>query len=131
MFFEFFKVNKKMISLKRLIMFFCTILAISLLCCSPGTSSESFNYYSDTPAWLKAKIDSISVSTEHYYGWTKVFRYNMNETFVYLFSIPLSSCKYCELYGQDGNKLTAFNDSALQSVLNQKTGEVLIWENKK
>lgn len=118
-------------SLNKLIMIFSITAAAIFISCSSGISSDSYNYDSETPPWLKEKIDSIGNSTGHYYDWTKVYRYNFNEPFIYNFSIPLSSCKYCELYNQKGDKITAFNDSTLQSILNKRTGEILIWVNKK
>lgn len=118
-------------SLNKLIFLLSITAAAILISCSSGISSDSFNYDSEAPSWLKEKIDSISNSTGHYYDWTKVYRYDFNESFIYHFSIPSSSCIYCELYNQEGDKITAFNDSTLQSILNKKTGEVLIWVNKK
>lgn len=126
-----FKAGGKMKSPNKLILLFSITAAAIFISCSSGISSDSFNYDSETPRWLKEKIDSIRNSTGHYYDWTKVYRYNFNESFIYHFSIPLSSCKYCELYNQEGDKITAFNDSTLQSILHRKTGEVLIWVNKK
>ena len=118
-------------SLKKIINLFIITLTVTFLSCCSGTGSESFHYDSEPPAWLKEKIDSISSSTRHYYDWTKVYRYNFNESFIYHFSIPASSCIYCELYNQEGDRITAFNDSTLQSILNKKTGEVLIWVNSR
>jgi hypothetical protein len=112
-------------------MFFSVATIVILVGCSSGISSDSLNYNVETPSWLKEKIDSISNSTRHYYDWTKVYRYDFNESFIYHFSIPASSCIYCELYNQEGDKITALNDSTLQSILNKKTGEVLIWVNEK
>ena len=110
----------------RIVIINFVFLTIILISCNIESGSEVFNYESDTPAWLKQKIDSISNFTGHYYDWTRVYRYNWNESFVYHFSVPLSSCKHCELYDHDGNKITAFNDS-----LKARKGEVLIWGNKK
>jgi hypothetical protein len=117
--------------LKKIIIVFALFLALVLLRCSMDRGSETFKLEKDTPVWLEEKINTISNFTGHYYDWTRVYRYEWNNSFIYLFSVPASSCMYCELYDQDGNKVTAFNDSLLQDILQTRKGEVLIWENKK
>jgi len=117
--------------LRRIILLSALFLTIILFRCSMGGGTETFNFEKDTPVWLKEKISTISNFTGNYYDWTRVYRYEWNKSFIYLFSIPLSSCTYCELYHQDGNKVTAFNDSLLQDILQTRKGEILIWENKK
>jgi len=116
---------------KRIIVVSALFLTFILLGCSTAGGSEVSNLEKDTPVWLKEKITTISNFTDNYFDWTRVYRYEWNKSFIYLFSIPLSSCTYCELYDQDGNKVTAFNDSLLQDILQTRKGEVLIWENKK
>jgi len=117
--------------LRRIILVPALFLTIILFGCSMGGGTETFNFEKDTPVWLKEKIGTISNFTGNYYDWTRVYRYEWNKSFIYLFYIPLSSCTYCELYHQDGNKVTAFNDSLLQDILQTRKGEILIWENKK
>ena len=99
--------------------------------CSSGSYSETYNFNESTPEWLKEKIDSISNASGNYYDLTKVYRYDWKESFIYYFYIPVSSCMYCELYDENGNKITAVNDSLLQNTLKTRDGEVLIWVNKK
>jgi hypothetical protein len=77
---------------------------------------------------VEKKIDSIS--TNLYYGGTKVYRYKCSGSYIYYFEIPLSSCIYCEIYVQDGHKLSVTNDM-LQDCLNDKKNEVLVWEWKR
>ena len=117
--------------IRRIVIISCLFLIVVLITCNVESSKVVFDYERDTPAWLKEKIDSISSSTGHYYDLTKVYRYNWNESFVYHFSVPLSSCIYCELYDHDGNKVTAIKDSLLQDILKTRNGELLLWENKK
>jgi hypothetical protein len=117
--------------IRRIVIISCIFISIVLISCNLYSGSETFDFDRDTPAWLKAKLDSISNFADHYYDWTRVYRYDWNESFVYHFSVPLSSCIYCELYDHDGNKVTAIKDSLLQDILKTRNGEVLIWENKK
>jgi hypothetical protein len=116
---------------KRITIASALFLTFILLGCSTAGGSKISNLEKDTPVWLEEKINTISNFTGHYYDWTRVYRYEWNNSFIYLFSVPASSCMYCELYDQDGNKVTAFNDSLLQDILQTRKGEVLIWENKK
>jgi hypothetical protein len=108
------------------IIFVSSFLLFVLLGCKKENSVEPFNYERDTPGWLKAKIDTISNHRE-YYG-TKVFRYEWNRKYVYHFQIPISSCAYCEIYNQDGNKITFSDDNVFQEFLKNKKNETLIWE---
>ncbi len=117
--------------LKKIVIVFALLLALILFRCSMDIGSENHKFEKDTPVWLEEKINTISNFTGHYYDWTRVYRYEWNNSFIYLFSVPASSCMYCELYDQSGNKVTAFNDSVLQEILQTRKGEVLMWENKK
>jgi hypothetical protein len=117
--------------IKYLILLLVSLLIILLNSCSSADRSESFDYDKETPQWLKIRIDSISTSTGHYYDLTKVYRYNWKDTYIYHFSIPLSSCVYCELYDQNGRKISAAVESSLKNILHNRKNEVLIWDNKK
>jgi len=106
-------------------------LIFFLIGCGTGSSSETYNFNEDMPEWLEGKIDSISSASGHYNDLIKVYRYNWKSSFIYYFSNPLSSCMYCEIYDQDGKKMTASNDSLLQNTLKTRDGEILIWKNNK
>jgi hypothetical protein len=81
---------------------------------------------SDQPEWLRIKIDSMSAN--HDYSGTKVFRYKWRGDFVYHIEIPVSSCIYCELYTPEGVKIKFADNNELQDFMNNKTDMVLIWE---
>ena len=91
--------------------------------------TEPFNYERDTPIWLKEKI--ISMSTNHDYFGAKVFRYEWHDKFLYHIMIPISSCAYCELYDQNGNKINFSDDETFQDFLINKKNEILVWEWRK
>jgi hypothetical protein len=110
--------------MKKIIYLFL-FLFLTFVGCS---NKEIFNYERDTPAWLKAKIDSVTTANPKYYSGTKVFRYEWNEQYIYHFSIPLSSCVYCEVYDQNGRKIQ-FTDNAMKSDFEQnKINKVLLWD---
>ena len=119
------------IKIKMLESFSVLALIFFLIGCSAGSGSETYNFNKDTPEWLKEKIYGISSASGHYNDLTKVYRYDWKKSFIYYFYNPLSSCVYCELYDQDGKKITAANDSLLQNTLKNRNGEILIWENRK
>jgi hypothetical protein len=106
-----------------------TVLALFLLVgCSTDNGPEPFDYARDTPTWLKAKIALMSTDTTRYYVRTKVYRYEWHWEFVYHISIPISSCMYCEVYDQSGNRIQFTNDAMLQDFLGNRKDEVLVWE---
>ena len=99
-----------------------------LVGCNNDNGQQPFDYAKDTPAWLKEKIAVMSTDTTRFYVRSKVYRYNWNWQFVYHISIPLSSCMYCEIYDQFGNRIKFVNDAMLQNFLSTRTDEVLVWE---
>jgi hypothetical protein len=59
---------------------------------------------------------------------TKVFRYGWRGKYVYHIFIPISSCAYCEVYGQQGNKIQLANDTVVQDYIFNRKNEILVWE---
>ena len=80
----------------------------------------------DTPEWLKNYIEDIQ-DNPNYLG-TKIYRYEWKEKFVYHIWIPISSCAYCEIYNQKGEKISFKNDEEFQDFINKKKNEIIIWE---
>ena len=113
--------------LKRIV-FISFFLSLMFLGCHKDNAVEPFNYDKDVPVWLKAKISLMSSDTANFYYGTKVYRYSWNQVIIYYFSIPLSSCMYCELYDQNGNKVQIVNDAMLQDFLKNRKDEILIWQ---
>ena len=68
------------------------------------------------------------MSNNHYYHGSQVYRYVWHESYAYYIFIPVSSCAYCEVYDQNGGKITFTDDNMLQDYLNNRKYEVLIWE---
>ena len=101
------------------------ILFFLLISCQ-SKSVEAFNFDRDCPEWLKIKIDSIS--TQSYYTGTVVNRYKWNDSYLFEFNIPLSSCMLCELYYIDGTKTNFPDDNTLQEYINNRTEKVFVWE---
>ena len=91
-------------------------------------STEPFDYTKDTPAWLKDKVTLMSSDTAKFYAKTTVYRYSWHSDYVYYISIPLSSCMYCEVYDQTGQKLKFSSDAMLQDFLNNRSDEIIVWQ---
>jgi len=113
--------------LKRIVIL-SFFLSLMFLGCHKDIAVEPFNYNKDTPDWLKAKISLMSNDSSSFYTQTKVYRYIWHNEFIYHISIPLSSCVYCELYDQNGNKVQIVNDAMLQDFLKNRKDEILIWQ---
>ena len=113
----------------RQTLFVTTVLCFFILVsCQKESGQEPFNYANDTPSWLKDRIAIMSNDTTRLYAQTKVYRYNWHSAFVYYISIPLSSCMYCDVYDQEGNRIQFTGDAMLQDFLNTRSNEVLIWQ---
>lgn len=110
------------------VIFISSFLFITLLSCQNANSIEPINYEKDTPQWLKVKIDSMSTNPD-YFG-TKVYRCEWNSKFTYHIMIPISSCAYCEVYEQNGNKIQFTNDETFSDFIKNKNDEILVWEKK-
>lgn len=106
------------------IFFLSTFVIITLVCCS--NSVEPFNYERDTPQWLKLKIDSLDVNPN--YAGTTVYRYNWHSNYVYHISIPISSCAFCLVYDQNGNKIEFTDETVINDFHNNRTNEIIIWQ---
>jgi len=101
-------------------------LILTITNCHKEITANNYNYPKDTPEWLQTKIDSIA--TIKYYALTKVYSYKWTEKLIYHFSIPLSSCIYCELYDEVGNRFILSGDSVAQDFMQNKKEKTLIWE---
>ena len=107
----------------RLITLFLFLIFLS---CQKAKTTGPFDYDRDTPEWLKTKINSLSTNRD--YSGTMVYRYEWEGDFVYHIMIPISSCAYCELYDQNGNKIQlAENEEFSGFLLNEKNG-IVIWQ---
>ena len=105
------------------IIFITSFVILSFLGCE--NTNEPFNYERDTPVWLKEKINNIS-SNQEYWG-TIVYRYELNKKYYYHIMIPISSCGYCELFDENGDKIL-FGDDEFSKFLQDKKNELIIWE---
>ncbi len=66
-------------------------------------------------------------NNKSYFG-TKVFRHEWHSDYVYYISIPISSCAYCEVYNQNGDKIHFTDDTMFQDYIDNRKNEILIWE---
>ncbi|WP_185957246.1 hypothetical protein [Gracilimonas mengyeensis] len=105
-----------------------SFLLLLMIGCQGNKGTNDFDFEKDTPQWLKAEIDSISLNS--YYQVIKVYRYTWKGDFVYHFEIPISSCVFCDLYDQNGSKLTFNDDKLFEDFLENKHDKVLIWQRK-
>lgn len=102
-----------------------SFLFITFISCQKDNAADPFHYESDAPLWLKIKIESIS-EDHNYYG-SEIYRYEWNEKFIYHIMIPTSSCAFCVLYYHNGDKVQ-LADGEFSDFLENKKNEVLIWE---
>lgn len=104
------------------------ILFICISCLDCGRSGELLEVISSTPTWLKEYIARIE--NDKYYVCTNIYRHEWKSTYYYYVEIPLSSCAYCEVYKQNGEKVNwgveSFND-----YIHNRKNEELIWTWKK
>jgi hypothetical protein len=107
------------------VIFISSFFLFTYLSCQKNNTVEPFIYERDTPVWLKVKIDSIS--TNHHYFGSKVYRYEWKRKYAYHIMMPISSCAYCELYEQNGIKMN-LNDDMFSDFLQNKKNEVIVWE---
>ncbi len=111
------------------IIFISSFLILLIIGWQESNPAEPVNYDKDIPVWLK-QIIVVMTEDQDYYG-TKVYRYEWNGKFIYHIMIPISSCAYCEVYDQEGNKITFENDSAFEEFIKNRINETLIWEREK
>lgn len=107
------------------IFFITSLFILAFSGCRKDTLVEPFDYERDTPVWLKEKIDSMSVDNR--FVGTKVYRYEWKRNLMYHIMIPFSSCVYCELYYQSGNK-PQLDQVEFQDFLSNKKNATIIWE---
>jgi hypothetical protein len=82
-----------------------------------------FDCVTDTPAWLRVKLDSIPSLPL-----TRVYRYEWRGEYVFHVQDPISSCLYCELYDRNGTKIQLLDDETFEDFLVNKKNQTLICE---
>ena len=110
-------------NIPKLLIIFSFLMIVFIGC---NNSVEPFNYERDTPAWLKVKIDSMS--TNQLYHTSKVYRNTWHNSYTYYIFNPWSSCVYCELYYDNGDKIIFTDDEMIQDYMNNRKDEIIIWE---
>jgi hypothetical protein len=95
------------------------ILFILLVCdCKKETTN-------DRPLkWLDEKIQKME--NDIYYAGSTLYRYQWDEDFYYEITIPLSSCAYCDVYDENGDKVD-WGNADLNDYLENRTDQLLIW----
>jgi len=109
--------------------FITSFILLTCIGCELEDITIPFNFERDAPSWLKIKIDSLSNTNRYMY--MKVFRYEWRGNYAYYIMNPISSCAYCELYDQNGNKINFSDDETFQDFLINKKNEILVWEWRK
>lgn len=108
------------------IFFIVSFLLLILVGCQKDYGVESFDFARDTPQWLKAKIDTMSIQQR--YGGTKVYRHEWNGMFTYHIAVGISSCVYCEVYDHSGNRIQFPTENVFQDYLQHRRNEILVWQ---
>jgi hypothetical protein len=98
-------------------------LFLLVIGCQKDHTASSIDH---APEWLQAKLDTMS-SYEEYEG-TTLYRYKWNGADIYHFEIPNSTCLYCEMYTQGGDKIFFASETEFQDFLKTKKDSSLIWE---
>lgn len=96
--------------------------------CKKDNSVEPFNYERDTPQWLKEKIETFKkdpMSRDKV-----VYRYEWNGKFIYDIYSAASSCMFCEVYEQNGNKVQFTTEAMLQDYIKNRKNEIIVWSGK-
>ena len=104
---------------------FLFVLILILMSCQGSISTSPLHYENDIPVWLKLKIDSIS--TQSYYWGTSVHRCEWRGSYVYYLDIPVSSCMFCEVFDQYGEKINLQDAELFQDFLTNKRNDIIIW----
>lgn len=99
------------------------ILLFFVACQDKGV--EPFSYESDTPIWLKIKIEHMSINKE--YGGTTIIRYEWKGDYIFDIIIPISSCGLCEVYDKSG-KTIDWQINSSQDYLDNRKSPTLVWK---
>jgi len=97
------------------------ILFISLVLLS---ACEKERYDDKNPKWLDQMIQEME--NNPYYTGSSIERYTWKNNYYYEFTIPLSSCLYCDVYNFDGDRID-WQKNDIDDYLANRTYRVLIW----
>ncbi|NQT63507.1 MAG: hypothetical protein HQ556_11155 [Candidatus Marinimicrobia bacterium] len=113
--------------------FLCTLVSglivLSFGGCEEDKDNSDLDYMIcgiENPEWFTALVEKAE-SDPYYYGGSSLIQYEYEGTYIFYFSIPVSSCMYCQIYDCDGNIIElASCDPLLDFIENQSNG-TLLW----
>jgi hypothetical protein len=95
------------------------IVTLSFLSCNKE-EDEQIN-----PQWLKAMTDTIR--TKDYYWGSTIYRHDWKSKYYYHLMIPISSCAYCNVYDENGEKVNWSTENSQDYMQNRKN-EIIVWK---
>jgi thioredoxin-related protein len=95
------------------------ILIFSFLSCKKD-NVEQIN-----PQWINTMVDTIK--TQDSYWGSIIYRHDWKSKYYYHLMIPLSSCAYCNVYDENGEKVNWSTENSQDYMQNRKN-EVIIWK---
>jgi alpha-ketoglutarate-dependent taurine dioxygenase len=100
----------------------CLSLLLLLILCSCSSTAPEEEI--EIPVWLKLKTEEMN--QKPFYAMSTLHRYKWHYDYIYEFTIPVSSCIYCEVYKHTGEKIK-FDDITISDYNASKTEGKLIW----
>jgi hypothetical protein len=76
------------------------------------------------PQWLKTKVQEME--GKYSYVGTTLYRYRWNSAYYFEFSIPFSSCMYCDIYTITGTRVNWEGDM-IENYLEQRFDKTFLW----
>jgi hypothetical protein len=99
-------------------------ILISITCIECERNNEAPDESPAIPDWLKIKI--AEMEDNKYYAGASVVRHEWKSTYYYHINIPLSSCLYCDVYNQNGDRVD-WEVESREDYINNRKNQTVIW----
>jgi hypothetical protein len=77
------------------------------------------------PDWINSMADTLK--TKDFYWGSIIYRHEWKSKYYYDLWIPLSSCAYCNVYNEKGEKVNWDNENSQDYMQNRKN-DLILWE---
>lgn len=101
-------------------------IIVILLIFFVGISCKEVETIQEIPAWLQEKINSYDGNCV-YYG-SKATRYKWRNELVYEITIPVSSCKMCDVYYSNGDSVLWSDSLKTTDFTSERTNKKILWQ---
>ncbi len=78
------------------------------------------------PEWLEIILDE-STNNDFCQYWS-VTRYSFRDSYYYELFNPLSSCLFCDVYDEEGNRMVWDDHEDMNAYVENRTDVTLVWE---